>query len=115
VSIFKSSRGWDELKKINLRKILEEVEAENKGKPFSNMDKNVVFIISALNALREGLLEIEKRMEAEPELKKSNNRSSGHPISSVKSVPIEEVDKYLQEGYHVKRIYSKHAILIKSK
>jgi len=111
--MFKSSRDWDEFKKINLRKIIEEVEAENKGKPFSGMEKNVVFIMSALNALREGLLEIEKRIEAKPELEKSDISSSGRLVSSVKSVPIDEVDKYLQEGYHVKRIYSKHAILIK--
>lgn len=35
-------------------------------------------------------------------------------ITSVKSVPLEEVDTYLKEGYKVKEFYAKNCTLIKT-
>jgi hypothetical protein len=35
-------------------------------------------------------------------------------ITSVKSVPLEEVDTYLKEGYKVRELYAKTATLIKT-
>lgn len=35
-------------------------------------------------------------------------------IISVKSVPLEEVDAHLQEGYKVRELYAKTATLVKS-
>ena len=33
-------------------------------------------------------------------------------ITSVKSVPLEEVDTYLKQGYKVKELYAKNATLV---
>lgn len=35
-------------------------------------------------------------------------------ITSVKSVPLEEVDSYLKQGYKVRELYAKNATLIKT-
>ncbi len=34
-------------------------------------------------------------------------------ISSVKSVPLEEVDTWIAQGYSVKELYAKNAVLVK--
>ena len=74
------------------------------------------FVIYHLVKYEKGDI-VEAEPEPEPETPKTYEdfRPYESLIESVKSVPIDKVDEYIQEGYRVERIYSKHAILIKSK
>ena len=60
---YKGPRGWYEFKNYNIRELLEKLEAEGLGTSPTSSEINLVFILSALNALREGLLEIKKRID----------------------------------------------------
>lgn len=56
-------KGWYEFKDFNIRKFLEELEQEHNYNKFDSRDQAIWFLFSALNALREGMLEIESRLD----------------------------------------------------
>ena len=57
------TKGWSDLREFNIRQTIENVEAELGSSPLSKLDKRDLEFLSMINALREGLLQVEQRLD----------------------------------------------------